>query len=163
MGHVIYNISETLSDSEEALTCKLIQGKLTFVHISLWPALYRIVTDAQWISERIPRLKPVARKILETLQEIENASTDQLREILFLNDKQDRKNLSKAILELETYVLVHSRSVHTEKGKHVRVLERWEMWGSEKIKAEAGTFGFAEARSQVLKYCGTEENSLLFD
>jgi hypothetical protein len=47
-GHEIFRLSETVIDSGEVLVCKLIEGKVTYVHRRLWPALVRL-------SSRFPR------------------------------------------------------------------------------------------------------------
>jgi len=41
-GHEIFRLTETVIDSGEVLVCKLIDGKVTYVHRRLWPALVRL-------------------------------------------------------------------------------------------------------------------------
>jgi hypothetical protein len=41
-GHDIYRAAEAVGDSEEVLVCKLIDGKVTYVHRRLWPALVKL-------------------------------------------------------------------------------------------------------------------------
>jgi hypothetical protein len=41
-GQEIYQVAEAISDSEEILVCKLVDGKVTFVHRRLWPALVKL-------------------------------------------------------------------------------------------------------------------------
>ena len=41
-SHQIFAILETLNESEDILVCRLVQGKVTLVHRSLWPALVRV-------------------------------------------------------------------------------------------------------------------------
>lgn len=38
----MYSIFNTVSDSSQVLVCRLIDGKVTFVHRRLWPALARL-------------------------------------------------------------------------------------------------------------------------
>jgi len=41
-GHDIFRASEAVHDSDEVLVCKLIDGKITYVHRRLWPALVKL-------------------------------------------------------------------------------------------------------------------------
>lgn len=52
-SHEIFALTRAVRDSSEVLVCRLINGKITYVHRRLWPALVRV-------SERFPR-KDLAR------------------------------------------------------------------------------------------------------
>lgn len=41
-SHQIFAILEAVRDSADVLVCRLVDGKVTFVHRRLWPALFRI-------------------------------------------------------------------------------------------------------------------------
>ena len=41
-GHDIFRVAEAVSDSADVLVCKLIDGKVTYVHRRLWPALVKV-------------------------------------------------------------------------------------------------------------------------
>lgn len=41
-SHEIYAVFRALSDSNDILVCRLVDGKITFVHRRLWPALVRV-------------------------------------------------------------------------------------------------------------------------
>jgi hypothetical protein len=41
-GHEIFRVAEAVSESGEVLVCKLVEGKVTYVHRRLWPALARL-------------------------------------------------------------------------------------------------------------------------
>ena len=41
-GSFIYNVLAEVSDSDEILLCRLVDGKRTLVHRRLWPALVRV-------------------------------------------------------------------------------------------------------------------------
>jgi len=45
----IFAVFRAVTDSEDVLVCRLVNGKITFVHRRLWPALFRI---AQRFSSR---------------------------------------------------------------------------------------------------------------
>jgi len=47
-GKQIYRVADAISESDEVLVCKLIEGKVTYVHRRLWPALVKL-------AERFPR------------------------------------------------------------------------------------------------------------
>ena len=40
-SHQIFAVFQALSDSDDILVCRLVNGKITFVHRRLWPALVR--------------------------------------------------------------------------------------------------------------------------
>jgi len=40
-SHHIFGILQAVTDSEDILVCRLVDGKLTLVHRRLWPALVR--------------------------------------------------------------------------------------------------------------------------
>lgn len=40
-SHEIFAITRAMRDSDELLVCRLVKGKVTFVHRRLWPALVR--------------------------------------------------------------------------------------------------------------------------
>ena len=46
-GREIFAVTRTIRDSPDVLVCRLIDGKITYVHRRLWPALVRL-------SERFP-------------------------------------------------------------------------------------------------------------
>ena len=110
-GKLIFQLAETLHDSPDVLSLKLVAGKVTFVHRSLWPALARVVTDVDWRREAASPLSPGAGKLLGV---VEKRGTLRM-------DESDLKG-SK---ELESSLLVHSGSMHTEKGSHTTVLTSW--------------------------------------
>lgn len=41
-GQEIYAVAEAISDSDQILVCKLVEGKVTYVHRRLWPALVKL-------------------------------------------------------------------------------------------------------------------------
>jgi hypothetical protein len=41
-GSAIYNVLREVSESDEILVCRLVEGKITLVHRRLWPALVRV-------------------------------------------------------------------------------------------------------------------------
>ena len=41
-GHVIFLCSRAIRESKDVLVCRLVEGKVTYVHRRLWPALVRL-------------------------------------------------------------------------------------------------------------------------
>ena len=41
-AHEIFEVAEAVSDSDELLVCKLVDGKVTYVHRRLWPAFVKL-------------------------------------------------------------------------------------------------------------------------
>jgi hypothetical protein len=41
-GHEIFRVAEAVSESPAVLVCKLVNGKVTYVHRRLWPALVKL-------------------------------------------------------------------------------------------------------------------------
>ena len=56
-SHQIFRVFQALDESGDILVCRLVGGKITFVHRRLWPALVRV-------SDRFP-----ARQLAQTRQE----------------------------------------------------------------------------------------------
>ena len=43
-GHDIFRASEMIGDSADVLVCKLVDGKVTYIHRRLWPALVKLAS-----------------------------------------------------------------------------------------------------------------------
>ena len=82
-GHHIFRVFSTLADSADILVCKLVDGKVTFVHRRLWPALIRA-------AHRFP-----ARHLAQVEQEHTETGRHVNREIPFPN-WADAESLEKA-------------------------------------------------------------------
>jgi hypothetical protein len=54
-GQDIFEASRLISDSPDVLVCKLIDGKVTFVHRRLWPALVRLASRLP--KDRLSRIR----------------------------------------------------------------------------------------------------------
>jgi hypothetical protein len=53
-SHAIFRVLQALGDSPEILVCRLVDGKVTFVHRRLWPAVIRAAT--RFPPERLARV-----------------------------------------------------------------------------------------------------------
>jgi hypothetical protein len=43
-GHEIFRVAEAVSEHPDVLVCRLVDGKVTYVHRRLWPALVRLAS-----------------------------------------------------------------------------------------------------------------------
>ena len=119
-GHEFFAVGEALEDHEDALLCKLIAGKVTFVHRDRWGDLFAVgIEDAPWKHQK---LSAADNWLLEKVQKDRSVRIDQLA----LGEDRTRKDLQTAARVLEGRLLVHATNVHTEKGAHAKLLETWE-------------------------------------
>lgn len=100
-GHAIFRALQALREDKDVFLCKLLQGKQTYVHRRLWPALLRVQSEPSlW-----PPLSLPARRLLARVTREDSVqATGRLR------------------LELECSLRVVARSVHTASGAHAVVL-----------------------------------------
>ncbi|HKW99123.1 MAG TPA: hypothetical protein VJN43_15390 [Bryobacteraceae bacterium] len=110
-SHDIFRVNCALADHMDVLVTKLISGKVTFVHRSLWPAV--IAAGQLRTPEELEPLSPAARKLL---LEVDNSAVE-----------SDREN-SKAISELEKRGLVYGEQFHGATGAHGKRIESWLHW-----------------------------------
>ena len=103
-GHAIFHALQALREDKDVFLCKLLEGKQTYVHRRLWPALLRMQGEPSlW-----PALSPEARRLLARVRRAEAVqATGSLR------------------LELERSLRVVARSVHTASGAHAVVLSEF--------------------------------------
>ncbi len=130
-GQAIFRLAESLHDSKEVLSFKLVDGKVTFLHKSLWPALARVVTDPMWRKAAGSRLGPGARTLLQGAERRGSIRPD--------------GGSKAAKVELERSLLVHSGSVHTEKGSHATVFTSWRKVFNSKTLALARRLSLPES------------------
>ncbi|MGH7149939.1 MAG: hypothetical protein ACREIU_04545, partial [Planctomycetota bacterium] len=148
-GRRIYAFASALAASPEVLTTKLVDGKVTFVHRALWPALLRVVTDPGWraIAER--GLTPPARRLLEAVERAGELRLDRWD----AGRPLGKRALAAARLELERAALVLGTEIHTEKGSHEIALRSWSRFADRPLRAEAARLSFAEALGAIRKAC----------
>jgi hypothetical protein len=107
-GKEIYNASAALASSPETLVTRY-DGRITYVHRSLWPAFARVVTDPEWRAGRIAALPEDAAALLGAIA----------------RDGEARNPPRKAREALERRLLVATEEVH--EGRHVVVLRPWRL------------------------------------
>jgi hypothetical protein len=68
-SHQIFAILQAVTESEDILVCRLVEGRVTFVHRRLWPALVRVAERfppnriAQVREEHTPSGQHVSREV----------------------------------------------------------------------------------------------------
>lgn len=113
-ANAIYDIVNAVEQHPDVLLAKLLSGKVTMVHRSLWPALLTIASSREgWQTEG---LSAVAAQWLAALDEAEAAGAAA---------PPASRTVSK---EIEARLLAHGENVHTESGKHETRLESWRSW-----------------------------------
>ncbi|HYS53678.1 MAG TPA: hypothetical protein VER58_07945 [Thermoanaerobaculia bacterium] len=120
-------IFHKLDQLDDAVSAKLIGGKVTFVHPKLLPALAAVgAARARW---QMHGLSPAARKLLARV------------------DREGSVRASgPASKELQLRLLVKAQEVHTESGSHATVLERWP---PSKLDAEEGRHQLQTAATAI--------------
>lgn len=106
-GKAIFATAEALDDTTDVVTAKLVDGKITFVHRRLWPALVAIGRErAKWQMAKLPT---PARALLDRVDAEGTVQTT-----------------GAAAKALEQRLLVASAQVHTASGKHALALSTWD-------------------------------------
>jgi hypothetical protein len=111
-GKQIFALASAVHDSGEVLVLKLIDGKTTYVHAALWPALLRVLLEPSWRAPRIAALPAGAKRLC--------AEVERQREV------QDADPKSVKAVEGALLALVVSR--HTPRGHHEKLLTAWAHW-----------------------------------
>ena len=145
-GHDIFQANEQLAAHPDVIACKLISGKVTYVHRSLWHALFAVANSREpW---QLSKITPSARLLLAKVTREEILRTDRLPEFHSAKSKAPQE----AARELEKRLLVYSKEVHTETGAHAKELETWEHW--------AGRIGLARRKTTSEQAKGQLEQRL---
>lgn len=119
LGQTIFTVSEMIEDHKDVMIMKLISRKVTFVHRELWNEIYSIgVAREHW---QLKKLSSKVRRFLKVVDGVGSTYTYEVR-TSFTPIPAD------VARELETRLLVHTEQVHTETGKHARVVETWAAW-----------------------------------
>ena len=148
-GALIYDLANSLDDSTEVRSVRLVDGKSTFVHRSLWPALYRVVRDPAWRRSKTDGLTALAKRLLGAVERAGRLRLDSWAGGLGL----DVKALRKARERLARDLLVDSSSVHTTAGSHATILVAWDRWADPAVRRAAKTLDFKEARDEIHQAC----------
>jgi hypothetical protein len=125
-GKTIYAVATGLEDDEGVTIARLVDGKVTYVHRRLWPALAAVAcSDEPWQKRA---LSPAARTLLAAVERAGELRTDH---------RGDGSLRKEAVLQLEQRLLVRSDEVHTESGAHAKRLEAWTRWADRHVPPSA--------------------------
>jgi hypothetical protein len=122
-GGIIYEVAGWLAAQSDVLVCKLVSGKVSYVHRSLWSACFAVATAREpWQTQGLSR---AALNLLAGVQREGELRTDDLP---WFDCGAHGPTAAAAARELEKKLLVHAAQVHTDKGFHAKSLESWEHW-----------------------------------
>jgi hypothetical protein len=108
-AHEMFKTVSELAVHPDVLACKLVDGKVTFVHRRLWPAVLAVACSSEpW---QTAGLSADARSLLDQLETEGSVVAS-----------------GKAAKEIETRLLAHGEQFHTDAGKHKIRLETWSAW-----------------------------------
>jgi hypothetical protein len=111
LSHTIYAVTRELARDRRSVSVKLIQGKVTWVDRTLWPALLAVACAREpWQMQALP--DEARRLFAEVIRRGE----------MVTGEKRTPAR------ELEKVLLIHSADIHTASGAHARQLESWERW-----------------------------------
>ena len=108
-AHYIFDCLNEVERHPDVLVTRLVNGKITFVHRRLWPAVLAVACSrAPW---QMAQLSPPALKMVEDVE-------------------QDGMLLAsgKVAKEIARRLLVHDEQIHTPAGHHELRLESWSLW-----------------------------------
>ena len=134
---LIHWVLEALDDHPDLTTAKLVNGKVTIVHWTLWPALVAVGSARE--SWQMAKLTPLAEAVLR------EADRHPFRLSEFESSLAGRP--SDAVRALERKLLIHTREVHTEHGKHSKCVRNWADFWSCEHRGPASLPSVAEAKA----------------
>ncbi len=145
LAHEIYLVGRRLAADPDVLVAKLIDGKLTYIHRSLWPCVVSAATSREpW---QFDGLTGAARSMLE---DVERAGAVTPAPAL---DPTGRKRRRETLAMLESRLLAVSFEEHTASGRHAKRLESWVHWAS-RVGFRPTDLPAAEARREIERVVG---------
>lgn len=115
-GPQIFQTASRLGEHADVTTSKLVEGKVTFVHRGLWPALAAVgMSGSAWQTEGLP---PAFTAVLDAVR----AGVCTTNELKTLGVTAVQLKL------LETRLLAHHHQEHSDGGHHVTRFESWVSW-----------------------------------
>ena len=159
-GREIFRLAGELHDHPDVLLMKLVEGKVTFVHRDLWPAVVRLATDPARTRAARAALSAPAARLLANVEEDGATRLDRLAADRGL-DGAGVRALKRAAGELEDAALVLSAQEHTESGAHATVLTAWAEWAEPGIAAAAKRLELGDARARLEEACAGLPATLL--
>jgi len=133
-GRVFFRVLAALEDHPDVLVTKLLHGKDTLVHRSLWPEFLTLADAGE--SWQSAGLSAPARRLLQRVQQ---AGTP-------------LRASGTAARELQSRLLVHALEVHTESGRHAMALQRWAAWAAQSGVRPARSLTRARAKLEAASH-----------
>ena len=144
-GGAIYREVNKLADRPDVVLLKLLNGKVTFVHDTLWPHVYAVGRCGEpW---QVASLSPPSQRLLELVRRSGVIRTDDPRGRAAAGPR-----IASAALDLERRMLVLGTQVHTESGRHAKALESWPHW-ARRVKL-AARMPAARAKAELAERVG---------
>ena len=104
-GQAIFACLQQLDDDADVLVSRLVAGKVTYIHRSLWPDFLAVARSGEPWQTR--GLSAEAKTLLRAV------------------GRSETRAVGKPARELQERLLVHAEEVHTEKGRHETRLQPW--------------------------------------
>lgn len=121
LAQIIFQVNERLEDLEDVLITKLVSGKVTFVHRSVWSEVVAIGRAREgW------QLKHLPAAAKDLLGQIETNGSVTTADIIWPSSA--KMKLGDAARELEKKLLIVGTQFHSQSGAHQKQLETWEHW-----------------------------------
>jgi hypothetical protein len=109
-AHLICSVLSELAEHPEVLFTKLLYRKETLVHRALWPAVLAVGSAREeWQEQGLSR---DAKCLLQRLDGGDGSV----------------RAAGAPVKELEARLLATAQEIHTESGRHEKVLESWHAW-----------------------------------
>jgi hypothetical protein len=122
-GREIWYVLNEFMERKDVLATRLVSGKVTFLHRSLWQDFLTIATSKEkW---QTGNLSEDAKRLLRILEKKGSFRTD-----AFSFRTPLRGAIGDATRELEKSLLIYSEEVHTEKGSHAKRFYTWSRWAA---------------------------------
>jgi hypothetical protein len=137
-GGEMYALGQALEDDPDVWSLRLVDGKASFVHRALWPALVRVVTDPAWTVPRRAALPPSAAALLAR---VESEGTVDVPG----SGRRDRERIERALLAA-------GRTRRGEHGSHQATLVDWTIFAGP-VRDDAAGLGFDEAMDILTRAC----------
>jgi hypothetical protein len=127
-GKRVFHALVAIEDDHVVLATRLVSGKVTLVHRSLFGDLMAVGSEeARWQTDRLPK---DVRTLFDRVKRAGAVRTDRLEPI-----PRATKKAGALAIDLEKRLLAVGRSEHTDSGAHAKVLETWEAWAArERVK-----------------------------
>jgi len=141
-GRLIYRLGRVLRASDQVLTVRLVEGKVSFVDRSLWVELYRIAMEP---SRRRRALEGLSEKARELLTAVERGHV-----------VSHRDDVSDEVPDetLELRLLVHVSARQGADKRPITVLRAWRDWASDELKQVAADLSYEDALQRIREVCG---------